>query len=177
MAPFLSHTKIRSRRNSRWAPARSPNSQHAYLASFIYFNHVFSAFFGGGGSVAALGLCCCCVQAFSSCGEQGYSLVAGGFHCGEASPTAEHRLCGPWNSVASCGLSSCGPRALDHRLTARDAMAFKCSGMCNPPGSGGSNPAPCIGRIFTTEPPGKSHLDLLCNTQDYKYLLLICLHL
>ena len=70
--------------------------------------------------LAALGLCCC-AQAFSSCGERGllFTLCCsvrashwGGFSWFGA------RALGMWASVvAACGLSSCGLRALEHKLS------------------------------------------------------------
>ena len=68
--------------------------------------------------LAVLGLCCC-VRAFSSCGEQGLLFIA---VCGllivVASPVAEHRALGVRASVVVArGLSSCGSRVLEHRLS------------------------------------------------------------
>ena len=74
--------------------------------------------------LAALDLCCC-ARAFSSCGERGLLFCCsaqashyGGFSC-----------CGAWAlgmraSVAVAhGLSSCGSRALEHRLSSCCAWA------------------------------------------------------
>ena len=67
--------------------------------------------------LAALGLRCC-TRVFSSCGEQGLFLVVvpsfslGGFSCCGA------RALGAWASVVVArGLTSCGSRALERRLS------------------------------------------------------------
>ena len=73
--------------------------------------------------LAALGLRCC-ARAFSSCGEQGLLfvvvdrlLISVASHCGA-------RALGAWASVvATHMLSSCGSRALEHRLSTCDARA------------------------------------------------------
>ena len=68
--------------------------------------------------LAAFGLHCC-AQAFSSCGEQGLPFVAvRGLLIVVAS------RCGAWAPVVVArGLSSCGSRALEHRLSSCDAWA------------------------------------------------------
>ena len=55
---------------------------------------------------------------FSSCSEQGLSIVAvRGLLIVVASLAAEHGLLGTWVSVVvACGLSSYGFQALEHRL-------------------------------------------------------------
>ena len=74
--------------------------------------------------LAVLSLCCC----------RGFSLVAvsGGYSLAAAcrrlipvaSPAAAHGLYDAWASiVAACGLSSCGSRALAHRLGSCGAWA------------------------------------------------------
>ena len=69
---------------------------------------------------AALGLCCC-TRAFSSCGERGLLfVVVHGLLIEVASLVAEHGLwaLGVWASVVVVrGLSSCGSRALECRLS------------------------------------------------------------
>ena len=60
--------------------------------------------------MATLGLCCC-ARAFSSCCERGLLFIAVcGLLIAVDSLLVEHGL---W----ACGLSSCGSRALEHRLT------------------------------------------------------------
>ena len=65
-----------------------------------------------------LGLCCC-EQALSSCGKLGLL-----FRCGvQASHCGGFSCCGAWalgaraSVVVARGLSSCGLRALEHRLS------------------------------------------------------------
>ena len=68
--------------------------------------------------LAALGLHCC-AWAFSSCGERGATLRCGVW----ASHYGGFSCCGAWalgmwaSVVVARGLSSCGSRALDHRLS------------------------------------------------------------
>ena len=67
--------------------------------------------FGSAGSLLLVRLFCSCGKwgLLSSCGARVSHLVA--------SLLAEHRLKSTWASVAvTCGLSSCGSRALEHRL-------------------------------------------------------------
>ena len=74
--------------------------------------------------LAALGLRCC-VQAFSSCGERGLLLVAmRGLLIAVASLCCGARALGARASVvAAHGLSSCGLRALERRLSSCGARA------------------------------------------------------
>ena len=74
--------------------------------------------------LTALGLCCC-TQAFFSCGEQGLLfVVVHGLFIAVAS-----LCCGTWalgtraSVVAARGLSSCGSRALERRLSSGGARA------------------------------------------------------
>ena len=73
--------------------------------------------------LAALGLLCC-AQAFSRCGERGLLCCgARASHCGGFSCCGAWAL-GTWVSVvAARGLSSCGSRALEHRLSSCGAQA------------------------------------------------------
>ena len=81
-----------------------------FLTDFLKNIYLFIYLF-----VAALGLHCC-TRAFSSCGKR--ASHCGGFSC-----------CGSWalgvqaSVVVACGLSSCGSRALEHRLSSRGARA------------------------------------------------------
>ena len=81
--------------------------------------------------LAALGLRCC-AQAFSSCGEQGYSFLwCVGFSLrwllllrSTGSRRVGFSSCGAWASlVLAHGLSSCGSRALERRLSSCGARA------------------------------------------------------
>ena len=85
---------------------------------FLYFILKFYLFFYYFYFLAALGLCCC-VRAFSSCCELGLLfVVVRGFSCCGA------RALGTWASVVvACELSSCGLRALEHRLSSCRARA------------------------------------------------------
>ena len=71
-----------------------------------------------------LGLCCCASFSLVEA-RRGYSLVeVCGFHVAVASLVSEHRLQGTRASAAVArGLSSCGSRAVEHRLSSRGAWA------------------------------------------------------
>ena len=79
---------------------------------FFFFKEIFIY-----SCLAALGLHCC-AWAFSSCGERGLRFVA---EHGLLTAVASHcraRALGVWASVdVARGLSSCGSRALEHRLS------------------------------------------------------------
>ena len=101
--------------------------------------------------MAALGLHCC-ARAFSSCGEQGLLFVA----------VRGLPLSGAWalgvraSVVAACGLSSCGSRALEHRLSICGARALLLCGLWDLPGPGLEPVYPALaGGFSTTAPPGK----------------------
>ena len=82
------------------------------MCVFIFI-FIFLKFF-----LAVLGLHCC-AWAFSSCGEQGATPRCGAraSHCGGFSYCGAWAL-GTWVPVAmALGLSSCGSRALEHRLS------------------------------------------------------------
>ena len=70
----------------------------------------------------------------------------------------EHRLEGTRASgVATRGLSSCGSRALEHRLNSSGARSQLLYSMWDLPGSGIKPVSPALaGGFFTTEPPGKA---------------------
>ena len=74
--------------------------------------------------LAALGLRCC-ARASSSCGERGRLFVAvRGLLIAVASLVVEHGLQRAWASVdAAGGLSSCGPWALERRLSSCGSWA------------------------------------------------------
>ena len=100
--------------------------------------------------LAQLGLCCC-AQAFSSCDEQGPLFIAvRGLLIVVASLVAEHGL-------QACGLSSCGSRALEHRLSSCGTRASLLRGMWDLPRRGLEPVSPALAGGFpTTVPPGKS---------------------
>ena len=67
---------------------------------------------------------CCCVRAFSSCGEWGLLfVVVHGLLVAVVSLVAEHKLWVQASVVVAGGLSSCGSRALEHRLSSCGARA------------------------------------------------------
>ena len=100
----------------------------------------------------------CCTRAFSSSGERGPLFVAvRGLLIAVASRCGARAL-GAWASVVVArGLSSCGSRALEHRLSSCDAWAYLLLSMWDLPGPGlePMSPEPA-GRFLTTVPPGKS---------------------
>ena len=101
------------------------------------------------------------MQAFLSCDEQGelpsscgvWASHCGGFSCGAQVQGEQASV------VAAHGLSSCGSRALEHKLNSCGPQAHLLHGMWNPPRSGIKSMSPALaGRLFTTEPQGKPHL-------------------
>ena len=88
------------------------------MASFFFFINLFIYL------LATLGLLCC-ARAFSSCSERGSTLHCGAWasHCSGFSYCGAWAL-GVWASVGvACELSSCGSRALEHRLSSCGAQA------------------------------------------------------
>ena len=77
-----------------------------FLKKFIYLIYLF---------LAVLGLRCC-TRAFSSCGEQAS-------HCGGFSCCGAQALGAQASVVVAHGLSSCGLRALERRLSSRGTRA------------------------------------------------------
>ena len=109
--------------------------------------------------MAALGLCCC-VRAFSSCSERGLLLVlVHGLLIAVASRCGARAL-GVWASVVAVrGLSSCGSRAPERRLSSCRARALLLRGMWGLPGPGLEPVSPALaGGFLTTASPGKSHI-------------------
>ena len=102
---------------------------------------------------AALGLHCC-VRAFSSCCERGLLfVVVHGLLIAVPSLVVEHRALGARASVVVAhGLSSCGARALERRLSSCGALRHVGSSWTRD-WTGGS-----AGGFLTTAPPVKSHL-------------------
>ena len=89
------------------------------------------------------------------CGAQ--ASHCGGFSCCGA------RALGAWASVVVAhGLSSCGSRALERRLSSCGTWAQLLHGMWDLPGPGFELVSPALaGGFLTTAPPGKSPLTLL----------------
>ena len=69
--------------------------------------------------------------------------------------------------VVACGLSSCGSRALERRLSSCGARAQLLHGMWDLPGPGLEPVSPALaGGFLTTAPPGKSHNIHFCLNQS-----------
>ena len=93
------------------SPGKSQNVSLFYFLKFIYLINLF---------LSALGLRCCS-RAFSSCGEWGLLfVVVRGLLIVVASLGAKRRL---YSVVVACGLSSCGSRALEGRLSSCGTQA------------------------------------------------------
>ena len=95
-------------------------------------------------------------------GSRSYSLVlVHGLLTAMAPLAVEHGLYGTQASVvAACRLSSCGSRALEHRGSTIAVHGLSC--IWDPPGLGMESMSPVLaGGFFTTEPPEKSHQELL----------------
>ena len=105
----------------------------------------------------------CCARAFSSCSERGpLVIVVHGLLIAVAS------CCGAWalgagaSVVVACGLSSCGSRALERRLSSCGTQAQMLRGTWDPPGPGLKPASPALADGFlTTVPPGKPKLAVL----------------
>ena len=97
--------------------------------------------------LAALGLCCY-AQSFPSCGERGLLFIA---VCGllivVASPCCGARALGAWASVVvASGLSSCGSRALERRLSSCCALGLVALQHVGSSRTRARTCVPCIGR-------------------------------
>ena len=98
---------------------------------------------------AALGLRCC-TWAFSSCGERGLLFFAVRGILIVVASLVEHGL-------QARGLSSCGSRALERRLSSCRAWAQLLHSMWDLPRPGIEPTSPALaGGFLTTAPPGKS---------------------
>ena len=86
--------------------------------------------------------------------------------CGAwASHCSGFSCCGAWalgaraSVVVACGLSSCGSRALEHRLSSCGAWAQLLCGMWDFPGPGLEPMSPAMaGRFLITAPPRKPQI-------------------
>ena len=108
--------------------------------------------------LAALGLRCC-LRAFSSCSEQGLLfVVVRRLLTAVASLVAEHGLqAHGLQQLQHTGFSSCGLRALEHRLSSCGTRAQLLRGVWDLPGPGHESVSPALaGGFLTTVPPGKS---------------------
>ena len=113
----------------------------------------------------------CCARAFSSCGTAGATLRCSawasqysGFSCCRAqAPGAQASV------VVAHGLSGCGSRALESRLSSCGAWAQLLCGMWDLPGPGIEPVSPALtGRFLTTVPPRKSR-DRYFETSEYPF--------
>ena len=102
--------------------------------------------------LAVLGLCCCTSLSLVAVSRGYFSVAVHWLLTAMPSLVAECGLQGTWASVvAACRLSSCGSRALKHKL---DSCGVEACGIFPDQGSNLYSPA-LAGRFFTTEPPGK----------------------
>ena len=77
-------------------------------------------------------------------------------HCGGFSHCGARAVGAGASVVVAHGLSSCGLRALEHRLSSCGAWASLLRSMWDLPGPGLEPVSPALaGRFLTTEPPGK----------------------
>ena len=124
------------------------------ILTFFFFIILFMYLF-----LAVLGLHCLMDPSLSIPAASEDALFSCGVwasHC-SGSPVVEHRFqVAQMSTVAVYGLSSCGSRALEHRLRSCWAQVLLFRGMWDLPGMG-IKPvyAPLAGRFFTTEPPVK----------------------
>ena len=135
-----------------WFPCLSPFSKSSYL--FMAGQVFFAA------------------QAFSSCRAWRLLFIA---VCGLL--VMEPELQSAWASVvAVSGLSSCGSRALEHRLNSSGAPAQIFCSVWDLPRSGIKPVSPALaGRLFTTEPPGKPSMTLLYPRNWNSFSIFLCL--
>ena len=92
--------------------------QALLLLLLFFFYNLFIYLF-----LAVLGLCCC-AQASSSCGERGLLFVAvHGLFIVVASCCGARALGVQASVLVARGLSGCGSRALEHRLSSCGAWA------------------------------------------------------
>ena len=99
-----------------------------------------------------------CARAFSSCGERRATLRCGvgASHCGVYSCCRAQALGTQPSVVVARGLSSCGSRALERRLSSCGVWAELLRGMGDLPGAGLKPVSPALaGRFLTTVPRGK----------------------
>ena len=120
--------------------------------------------------LAVLGLHCC-ARTFSSCGEQGLLFIAvHGLLIVVASRCRAWALGTQASVVVARGLSSCGLRALEHRLSSCGERAQLLHGMWDLPRPGFEPVSPAlVGGLLTTVPPGKSWCSIL-----FVLLSLVC---
>ena len=118
-------------------------NKFSIIIFYCFFNKFIYLF------MAALGLRCC-PRAFSSCREWGLLFVAVcGLLIAVASLITEHGL-------QARGLSSCGLRAPERRLSSCGTRAQLFCGMWDPPGPGLKPVSPELaGGFLSTVPPGK----------------------
>ena len=117
-----------------------------FFLQFVAFCFIYFLF------LAALGLFCC-TRAFSSCSEQGYSSL----QC--AGVSLRWLLLLQSTGSRCTGFSSCGSRALEHRLSSCGARTQLLQGMWDLPGPGLEPMSHALaGGFLTTASPGKPAL-------------------
>ena len=105
----------------------------------------------------------CWAWAFSSCGERGLLfIVVHGLLIAVASLCCRTWALGTQASVVVAhGLSICGSRALEHRLSSCGAQAYLLRSMWDLPGPGFEPVSPTLaGGFLTTVPPEKSRVSV-----------------
>ena len=129
-------------------PRNSKFFAHSSNTVLILFIYLF---------LATLGLRCC-AWAFSSCGEWGLLFVAvRGLLIAVASRCRARALGMRASVVVAHGLSSCGPQALERRLSSCGTRAQLFRGMWDLPRPGLKPVSPALaGGFLTTAPSGKS---------------------
>ena len=126
--------------------------------------------------MAALGLCCC-AWTFSSCGKWWLLCCsARASHCGGFSCCGARALGVRASVVVAHGLSSCGSRALERRLSSCGTRAQLLDGMWDLPRRGLEPAFPALaGGFLTTVPPGKSRDSSFLILDLYAQILRNCL--
>ena len=123
-----------------------------HIHSFFIYKFIYLFIFG---CVGSLLLCAGFLQLW----QAGATLHCGvrASHCGGFSCCGARAL-GAWASVVvAFRLSSCGSRALEHRLSSCGAWASLLCSMWDLPGLGIEPMTPALaGGFLTTAPPGKS---------------------
>ena len=147
-----------------------------FLINFIYLSVYLSIY----SFLAALGLPCC-ARTVSSCGERGLLFVAGrGLLIAVASLVAcrAETVGARASVVVARGLSSCGSRALEHRLSSCGARAYLPQGVWDLPGPGLEPVFPALaGGFLTTAPPGKPCSPPFVNMNLSVFFLFLYCHL
>ena len=110
-----------------------------------------------------------CARAFPSCSERGPLFVVVRRPLTAVAPLVEHRLqAHRLQHLQHVGLSSCGLRAPERRLSSCGTRAQPLHTMWDLPGPGLEPMSPALaGGFSTTAPPGKPRNELLMKTLCY----------